>query len=541
MNREPNEADAEMLDRLVDRLQAGGDASALRALLLAERPDLDELAACLEELEHLASHADAAPIAPIPPIDASPAAAPPAPVAELGVFRIEKEIGRGGMGVVYKAWQPELGRPVALKMILAGELASAEYVDRFRNESRALANVHHPNIVSIYEAGQIDGRFYFAMQFVEGPTLAERLKHGRLDPEQAARLAAAVARAAGSLHAHGVIHRDVKPSNILLDGDGTPYLSDFGLAKTLSADSGRTVSGAIVGTPCYMSPEQAAGKSKHVGPRSDVYSIGAVLYECLVGRPPFREETPLDTLVQVIEGEPVEPRRIDRAIPRDLELICLRCLEKNSEARYASADALADDLERWLKGEAIEARPTNWRSRIARWARREPALVWRLVMLAASFAIAQASYSFGNHATLALHAEVLGLLAAWAGLSFLCQRLIRDPERASPVRFVWSGLDVVLFGALVWLDDAFDTPLAIGFPLLAVASGLWFRTSLIWFTAAFAALTYVALWAASGAMPGPHWNHHVIFLLGIAIAAVVVSHQAARVRVLSRHYERRRL
>ena len=530
MNPAPTDSDFELLDELMDQIHSGADAGEAKRKLLARRPDLAYAIECLEGLDQLAAQAETL-----------PATANAVPISELGGFQIEAEIGRGGMGVVYKAWQRELGRPVALKMILAGELASGDQVERFRIETRALANVHHANIVSIYEAGQIEGRPYFAMQYVEGPTLSQRMKQGRLDPEAAGRLAAAVARAVGHLHANGVIHRDIKPSNILLDAAGNPYVTDFGLAKILTGDSQQTASGAIVGTPCYMSPEQAAGKSKHVGPKSDVYGVGAVLYECLVGRPPFREETPLDTLVQVIEGEPEEPRRIDPSIPRDLELICMRCLEKNPEARYATAEALAEDLEHWLAGEPIEARPATMWNRVVRWTRREPALVWRLVMLIVCAIIAQLSYALGNNATLELHLQVLGLLAIWAGVSWVCQQFVRDPDRPLLARFVWSAFDVVLFGGLAWLDEAFETPLMLGFPLLIAASGLWFRPRIVWFTAALSALVYAVLWRVSPPTHRPGWNLHVIYFVGLFVMAILITHQVERVRALSRHYERRRL
>jgi serine/threonine protein kinase len=530
MSAAPTDSDFELLDALMDQIHSGEDAGELKRKLLAERPDLADAFECLEGLDHLASHAETL-----------PASIPVITITELGGFHIETEIGRGGMGVVYKAWQRELGRPVALKMILAGELASGDHLERFRNETRALANVHHANIVSIYEAGQIEGRPYFAMQYVEGPTLSQRLKQGRMDPESAARLIASVAHAVGHLHGHGVIHRDIKPSNILIDGKGTPYVTDFGLAKILTGDSQHTASGAIVGTPCYMSPEQAGGKSKHVGPKSDVYGLGAVLYECLVGRPPFREETPLDTLVQVIEGEPEEPRSIDPSIPRDLELICMKCLEKSPDSRYESAEALADDLDRWLAGDPIEARPATPWNRLARWTRREPALVWRLVMLLVCAIIAQMSYMAGNNATIELHLEVLGLLAVWAGVSWVCQQFVRDPERPLVARFVWSAFDVVFFGALVWLDEAFDSPLMLGFPMLIAASGLWFRPRLVWFTATLTAIVYAVLWFTSPPGHRPGWNLHLIYFVGLFVMAILITHQVQRVRALSQHYERRRL
>jgi hypothetical protein len=284
---------------------------------------------------------------------APPDASEPARARSFGDYEIESELARGGMGVVFRARQISLNRPVALKMILAGQLANDTDVKRFYTEAEAAANLDHPGIVPIYEVGQHEGQHYFSMGFVEGQSLAQRLAGGPLPPREAAALMVKVAEAIEFAHQHGVIHRDLKPDNILLDRSGSPRVTDFGLAKRLQSDSGLTGSGQIMGTPSYMPPEQAGGSRGDVGPAADVYALGATLYELLTGRPPFRADTPLDTLIQVIENQPVPPRSLNAKVPRDLETLCLKCLEKIPSNRFRSAQELAEELERFLAGERI--------------------------------------------------------------------------------------------------------------------------------------------------------------------------------------------
>jgi urea transport system substrate-binding protein len=345
-------------------------------------------------------------------------------------YEILGVLGHGGMGVVYKARQTGLHRLVALKMLLAGTQARPRDQARFRIEAEAVARVQHPNIVQIYDIGESEGRPYFALEFVEGGSLAARIRGTPQTAEAAARLVETLARAMHCAHQRGVVHRDLKPSNILLArtpkpaiqnpkpspssksegpqsaapgvsdldpfADCTPKITDFGLARLLDDPSAWTQTGEVVGTPSYMAPEQAE-KKRPIGPATDVYALGAILYACLTGWPPFKAETPLETVMQVVHEEPVPPRRLRPRLPRDLQTICLKCLEKDPRKRYASALALADDLRRFLNGEAIQARPVGIAERGWKWAKRRPALTALLGLLVALGLWALASwYSAGT-------------------------------------------------------------------------------------------------------------------------------------------------
>jgi WD40 repeat protein/tRNA A-37 threonylcarbamoyl transferase component Bud32 len=303
-----------------------------------------------------------------------------APLSRLGDYELLQELGRGGMGVVYKARHVRLHRVVALKMILGGLLARPDDLLRFENEAAAAAQLQHPKIVALYEAGTHDGQPFFSMEFVSGTSLAQRLTLGVLPGRQAAGYVEQVARAVHYAHTRGVIHRDLKPANVLLDEHDQPKISDFGLAKVLQSDSGQTRTGAVIGTPAYMAPEQALAK-KDVGPACDIYSLGAILFELLTGRPPFRGETALATLSLVAEQEPVPPRLLNPRVDRDLETICLKCLEKDPARRYASAEALADDLHHYLQGEPITARRLGTLGRALKWVRRKPATAALLAVI----------------------------------------------------------------------------------------------------------------------------------------------------------------
>jgi ABC-type branched-subunit amino acid transport system substrate-binding protein len=294
------------------------------------------------------------------------------PGTRFGDYELVERIARGGMGIVYKARRDGLDRVVALKMLIGGEFADEAELQRFRATAQDAALLEHPNIVPVYDVGELDGCPYFTMRLMEGGNLAERLPQVRADRRRACELVAAVARAVHHGHQRGILHRDLKPANILLDAAGSPHVADFGTAKHLEHTRGLTLSGTVVGTPSYMSPEQATGQTRGLTTAADVHSLGAILYELLTGRPPFAGETEGATLRLVVEAEPTRPRAVDPTIDRDLETICLKCLEKRPERRYGSAEALAADLDRALAGEPIEARPIGRAERAWRFGRRHP-------------------------------------------------------------------------------------------------------------------------------------------------------------------------
>jgi WD40 repeat protein/tRNA A-37 threonylcarbamoyl transferase component Bud32 len=355
-----------------------------REHLLAQHPELAEelqsyFAGC-DELEQLGRKGGGG----MPALSPSPArreteVPSESPAAEgvgpcVGDYDLLEQIGQGGMGIIYKARQRSLRRLVALKMIRTDRLASLADHVRFRTEAEAVASLDHPHIVPVYEVGIHEGQPFFSMKLIEGGDLAQHLPRFTADPRAGAALLAAVARAVHYAHQRGLLHRDLKPANILLDAQGCPHVTDFGLAKRLGTTPGEaslTQHGLIVGTPNYMAPEQAATKGG-VSTATDVYSLGAILYELFTGQPPFCAETPLDTLRQVLDREPAPPRSLNRHVDRDLETVCLKCLQKEPQKRYASAEALADDLERWLRGEPIRVRPVSRRERVLKWARRRP-------------------------------------------------------------------------------------------------------------------------------------------------------------------------
>ena len=291
---------------------------------------------------------------------------------DLPGYEILEELGRGGMGVVYKARQIGLNRLVALKMIPAGATASPQTRARFHREAVAAGRLQHPHIVQIHDIDEYRGQPYFSLELLEGGSLAQKLAGQPQPARDVARLIETLARAVYHAHQHGIIHRDLKPANILLCADGTPKISDFGLAKSLEDDTCQTRTGTIVGTPNYMAPEQANGSPSDVGPAADIYALGVILYEMLTGGPPFCARTPLETLERARTQEPVPPRRLQPATPRDLETICLQCLAKEPPKRYASALDLADDLARFCAGEPIRARPVHALERVWRWCRRNP-------------------------------------------------------------------------------------------------------------------------------------------------------------------------
>jgi serine/threonine-protein kinase len=311
----------------------------------------------------------------------------PVSLPQVPGYEVQEVLGHGGMGVVYKASHQRLSRTVALKMLLAGPYSRPEELERFLREAETVAGLKHANVVQVYDAGDAEGRPYFTMELVEGGSLVQKLMGTPHPARQAAALLAVVAEAVDAAHQRGIVHRDLKPGNILLSADGTPKITDFGLARRLEGEAGLTQSDALLGTPSYMAPEQAEGKARDVGPAADIYGLGAVFYEMLTGRPPFCGETVAETLRQVVSQDPAPPSRLNASVPRDAETICLKCLHKEPARRYGSAAELADDLARFNDGRPIQARPVGWPERSWRWGRRKPTTAGLLAALLALFSL----------------------------------------------------------------------------------------------------------------------------------------------------------
>lgn len=490
-------ADEERLADLIDALSEarGPEAVALLERLVGEHPDL---AGQLRELFAAMSMADAVADASTilePPGAEPPALAPPpAPgsfvpgvtplPASFDDYDLLEEVGRGGMGIVYRARQKSLDRIVAVKMLLRRDLATAADLARFRSEAEAAARLDHPGIVSIFEVGECGGHPFYSMRFIEGTTLAKRLAAGGVLPREAATILARVAEAVDAAHRGGVLHRDLKPSNILIDAAGKPHVSDFGLAKRIEADQDVTHTGAILGTPCYMSPEQAAGSRGDVGPTSDVWSLGAILYQTLTGRPPFQAANPMDTLLAVLESDPPVPRSLDPGVNRDLEMIALKSLQKPQDLRYASAADLAADLRAFLAGEPVAARRGGLSDIVARLFREtHHATVlenWGLLWMWHSVVVL----------TLCVVTDVLawqgvmsrwpyvvlwgGGLAVWAPI-FWALRHRTGPVTAveRQIAHIWGG-SVIASVMLFWVEALLALPALTLSPVLALLAGIVF-------------------------------------------------------------------
>jgi eukaryotic-like serine/threonine-protein kinase len=394
-------------------------------------PELDTELRLQFELERAMSVPSPESVSDLTMVSVTPSRPAPMRAPFVRGYEILGELGRGGMGVVYKARQLRLNRIVALKMILAGDHASPEAGLRFLAEAESVARLHHPHIVQIYAFGDCEGRPFFEMEYVAGGCLSDRLDGSPRPPRDAARLAQTLARAIHEAHQLGIVHRDLKPANILLTPEGVPKIADFGLAKWLDVETGLTRTQLIVGSPNYMAPEQAGPTSAPIGPAADVYSLGAILYELLIGRPPFQAATVLQTLEQVRSDEPIVPARMLSRLPRDLVTICLKCLEKEPARRYASAIALAEDLRRFEDGHSIHARPVGGHERLWRWCRREPVV--------ASLA-------------LALLAGLIGVATQWwraeSHLKDAIYHRGRAEESANSQRQAYQSLQVALDGEL---------------------------------------------------------------------------------------------
>jgi predicted Ser/Thr protein kinase len=449
----------------------------------------------------------------------------------FGDFTLLEEIGRGGMGVVYKAQQQGLGRLVALKMILRGEHATPADLARFQIEARAAANLEHPNIVPVYAAGEHDGQAYFCMRYVEGETLAALLSRGPLRPRDAANLLSTISRAVDYAHQRGILHRDLKPSNILLDQYGVPHITDFGLAKrvhTQEGGSALTHSGAIVGTPAYMAPEQVSGSRGKPSPASDVYSLGVILYEMLTGRPPFQAPTPVDTLLLVLDQDPVRPSLLNPKVDPDLELICLKCIQKEPELRYRSAADLAADLEAYLRGDQLSIRRTrltdlgNFFGQMLRETHHAVVLEnWGVLWMCHSVKILLQCILTTALAWNGVANPLVYLLLWGGGLMVWGAIFWNLRKRAGPVLFIERQIAHVWGAAVLGTISVFVLEMVMGLhvlqlaPLLAVIAGMTFVVKAGMLTGAFY-VSAAAQFLVAVAMA--YWPDYGILLFGSVTA-----------------------
>ena len=440
--------------------------------------------------------------------------------ARFGDYELLEELGRGGMGIVYRAVQLSLGRVVAIKMLLRRDLASHADLARFRSEAEAAARLDHPGIVPIFEVGEHDGHPFYSMRFIEGTTLAKRLQAGPMPPREGAELLARVAEAVQAAHSRGVLHRDLKPSNILIDTAGKPHVSDFGLAKRLEDDQTMTHTGAIIGTPCYMSPEQAAGSRGDVGPASDIWSLGAILYQVLVHRPPFQASSPMDTLLAVLELDPPMPRSIDRQVDRDLEMIALKTLQKPQDLRYATAGDLAADLRAFLAGESVAARRgglLDVASRLLRETHHAVVLenwgllwMWHSVVVLILSVITDVLAWQGVESRWPYVVLWTGGLALWAPI-FWALRHRAGPVTAveRQVAHIWGGTMIASM-LLFSVEELLGLPVLKLSPVLALLAGLMFFAKAGILSGAFY-IQAVALFATALVMCGLPQFQHILF------------------------------
>jgi serine/threonine-protein kinase len=523
-----DEALAARLTELSDRVQRGEQVD-----LEAECARTPHLAAGLRELWGAVLVAQAVGSAARldvtqPHHPAAPMRDTPSGVLELpcrfGEYELLQEIGRGGMGVVYRARQQSLQRDVAVKMILRAQLASGAERERFQAEAQAAAKLEHPAIVPVYEVGEIDGRPYFTMKHVRGTTLAAKLAEGPLPPRDAARILRQVARGVHFAHERGILHRDLKPSNILLDEQGNAHVTDFGLAKQTTDSPTLTKTGAVLGTPAYMAPEQAAGARGQVTPASDVYSLGVVLYSMLTGRPPFQAASPVDTLLMVLEQDPVPPRVINPKADADLEMIALRCLQKPIDLRYPSAAALADDLNAYLNTESISARSGRFAQVLAWWLRETHHAVvlenwgllwmWHSLVLLVVCGLTNVLQLLETNQPWMYFVLWTAGLGAWAAVFWALRR------RMGPVTFVERQIAHVWAASMVCIALLFPLEFLLGLPplklspVLGLISGMVFVVKAGILSGEFYAQAVVLFTTAAVMALFPRYAHLIFGVVG---------------------------
>lgn len=443
----------------------------------------------------------------------------------IGEYQLLEELGRGGMGVVYKALHVSLNRIVALKMLLRGPFASPDDQARFRAEAEAIAQLDHPNIVPVYEVGQLEGHIYFSMKFVEGRTLQQVLATQPMDAREAARILSLVGKAVDFAHRRGVLHRDLKPSNILIDDEGQPHVNDFGLAKRISAQDSITRSGAVIGTPAYMAPEQAAGQRGQVGPVSDVYALGSILYHAIAGQPPFTGDSAVDVVLRVLEEDAPMARTINPDANRDLEMIATRCLQKPPDLRYPSAAEFSRDLDAWLADEPVSARKGRI-SQVAALMFRETHHIsilenWGLLWMWHSFVLlivcllTNVLQLYGVKNRWAFFLLWTAGLGTWALVFWMLR------QRIGPVTFVerqiahiWAG-SMISIACLFPLEAMLALPVLTLSPILGISSGVVFLIKAAMLSGGFYCQA-IALFLCSFAMA--QWPEYAHSIFGIVSA-----------------------
>lgn len=465
----------------------------------------------------------------------------------FGDYLLIQEIDRGGMGVIFEARHEKLNRIVAIKMIKSGALASHAEVSRFHAEAKSAAALDHPNIVPVYDSGQWEGLHYFSMALIKGHTLASQIHQSPLSIEASVFIAKKIASAVEYAHARGVIHRDLKPGNILIDEKNEPRITDFGLAHNLNQDQNLTTDGQILGTPAYMPPEQARGQANAATPAADVYSIGAILYHCLTGQAPHSADNPLDVLLRVQEVDPSPPHKLNPQVPHPLSGIVLKCLEKDPSRRYSSAAALERDLDRYLRGEPTEGGHVSWQDRVRRWCRRQPILAAHLGGIGSVFIIST-SFLF-SHLNFLYYTRHTIILAIWAGLCFPLQQRLRDPRKRHLVEAIWGTLDVVAFTLILhWVTGPARATYLIGYPFIIACSGFFGRSRLVVNLTIQCIIAYLALCFlhtddlipiedSGTTLLNRRFHQPIFFSSALFLMGLIIRAQVKRLRSLSQYFE----